>query len=64
MNKKVMRRSNINGTSNNENSNYGINDEYQSLPKWLFDVEMEDEYQGNFSSLLDELEIDPSQIYK
>lgn len=34
-----------------------------TLPQWIFDVEDEDEYEGN-SSLLQELEIDFVHIYK
>ena len=33
------------------------------LPSWIFDVDDEDEIEGN-SSLLEELEIDPAHIYR
>lgn len=33
------------------------------LPSWIFDVDDEDEIQGD-SSLLEELEIDPAHIYR
>jgi len=33
------------------------------LPRWIFEVDEEDEIQGD-SSLLEELEIDPAHIYR
>lgn len=33
------------------------------LPSWIFDVEDEDEIEGD-ASLLEELEIDPAHIYR
>lgn len=33
------------------------------LPSWIFDVDDEDEIEGD-SSLLEELEIDPAHIYR
>jgi hypothetical protein len=33
------------------------------LPSWIFDVDDEDEVQGD-ASLLEELEIDPGHIYR
>ena len=33
------------------------------LPSWIFDVDEEDEIEGD-SSLLEELEIDPAHIYR
>ncbi len=33
------------------------------LPSWIFDVDDEDEIDGD-SSLLEELEIDPAHIYR
>lgn len=63
--RKSLKRNNSSLTNTGMASSYqdGYEDAH-TLPKWIFDVEMEDEYEGSSSSLLEELEIDPSQIYR